>query len=199
MPDEAEVDEEAAPSARQFLDALVAAQRVVAAGGHDAGERQLLARHRQPAAGLKRLDRRVALGHRLLEIGRRGEQRGVHRSLRLPRPVRDHHAAAAVRHHHDRPIDRLCRALDRGHARRAVEVVAAHRRHRLHLAPLGFEVEREQRLPVRVDVVAQTRHDQHRRRGGSGHRQAALRRKPCCRPLGLGAKPLAASVSSTVS
>ena len=175
------------PQARGELgDAVEAGQRVVAAGGDDAGKRQ--PRRAAPAASRWRAAPRPSDSPRASAARSRAASASSapqHGAPGLLRPVRDHDAAAAVRDDHQRARRRPApRARSRATRARAVEVLAAHRRHRAHAAAARS---RQQRLPVRVDMVAQAGDDEDGRRMRAPVTvRPTLRRKPCWPPLAVG-------------
>ena len=197
--DLAEIDEAAAPVARAASSTRsIAAERIVAARRDDAAE--TAAAGAAPAASPRRAARRSSDSLRASAASKSGgvASSAPRTSLRV-RPGDAAQCASMI-------TPPLCATMITGPlmaitsrsiaSRRVAQSrsVAAHRRHAAHPRQPG----REQRLPVLLDVVAQPRDDQDGRFcHPSPH--AALRRKPCCRPLAFGAKPLAASVSSTVS
>ena len=80
-------------------------ERIVAAGGNDARERQPVARHRQPAARAQRIHCRVAGRHRRFEIRRRREERTCDRAAMPLGPVRHRDHPAAVGDEDHRPVE----------------------------------------------------------------------------------------------
>ena len=138
------------------------------AGGDQAAEGQAGARHRQPAAGLEHLQAGVASRHGPVEVGRRGQQGATHRSC-VPcglSPMRHHDAAAAVRDDDHRLLGGGHLPLDGLDARRAIQVLAPHRRHAAHLR----QARRQQCLPMLAHMVAQAGDDQYGGRICLGHR-----------------------------
>ena len=159
MPNLAEVYRLATPGPGQLAHTLILSKRIVAAQRHQTAKRQVLTRHRQPAASLQGIQARVAGLHGAVEIGR-GRQQGATHRIRMARdlgPVRHHDAASAMRDDHDWTLNGGDLALDGLDTVGAVQVLSAHGWDRTHLGQAG----RKQGLPMLAHVVAQAGDDKN--------------------------------------
>jgi hypothetical protein len=99
----------------------------------------------------------IAGGHRVLEVGRRGEQRGADLAVMLGRPVDGDHHAGAMRDEDHGAIDLGQGFVQRGHACRAAQLVMLERLYRSGVGNLRLK----QGLPVLGHVVAQAGNEQY--------------------------------------